>query len=63
MSRTITCRCGRPTDSVCGVCPRCIGKQAVASAARQGLPPTIEDEKVLRHLTRISAPLEPPPAT
>lgn len=50
----MTCACGQPSSGAHGVCPDCVRAQATASAARQGLPPTIEDLRTRRLLTRIA---------
>lgn len=49
----MTCACGAPTDAPCGVCDDCIAVMARDTAAAQGLPPVVTDERTLRLLSRI----------
>lgn len=49
-----TCDCGRPADAEHGACSECLHREVVASRAAQGLPPSITDDRALRHLTRIA---------
>lgn len=49
------CRCDSPTSASYGLCRPCLKNFVTESRAKQGLPPTVEDEATLRKLGAIVA--------